>query len=635
MANASLSRAILIATALIGSGRAVADAQIPRKVAQAQMVAGPTIPDVVGKTAQAATTALAVTKLSVISLDTVVAGTPSGVVVAQRPAAGTLVSRAKELTILIARPPRRLPSSAFVSVVGSTLLPPTRVDTPGTRPPPPRDTLVPDLFGRTPNAVAAALEASRLRLGSVSYDSSDRMRAGYAFEQKPQPNTRVGLGSAVDVVYSLGPHQRVPTATVPLIETKTVAEAMALLKRANLRLGRVDTLYQPRGDGRVAHQEPHAGVPAHPLDAVDATIALPPPLTAAPNVVGMSRAEAVARIERVGFDVGEIRVITRAGAKIAIDSQRPAAGTRLPPHALIDLVEVQPAQTFVVVPSLAGRTEAEAKAILAADSLSLGKVVRPDDDSAAKILAQQPGAGQTVLAHSLVAIRLAPRAPSQQPVDSFVPVPSVVNSTVAAAQQKVSDAGFSGTRVTGGGATGAAIVTAQSPAAGELVTPATVITVKAETVIVRSVPDLVGRTEDGARSAADRDHFLMAVNGRHRRLIWSEAVISQAPPAGAPAPGDRTIGVDLEIPVVPPVPAALTLGFLGATEETVRRWRRRHRQFAFDIGPSRADLPSLSSSGGDRLIRSVVEFVTEPGTPTWDITPRSATLVKTEKVRNG
>ena len=127
----------------------------------------------------------------------------------------------------------------------------------------------------------------------------------------------------------------------------------------------------------------------------------------------------------------------------------------------------------------------------------------------------------------------------------------------------------------------------------------------------------------------------MAVNGRHRRLIWSEAVISQAPPAGAPAPGDRTIGVDLEIPVVPPVPAALTLGFLGATEETVRRWRRRHRQFAFDIGPSRADLPSLSSSGGDRLIRSVVEFVTEPGTPTWDITPRSATLVKTEKVRNG
>jgi beta-lactam-binding protein with PASTA domain len=622
-----MSRVILIASALIVASRAIA-AQTP----------GPVIPNVVGQTEQAARATLAPTKLPVVSLDTVIAGKPGGVVVAQRPGPGTLVARAKEVAILVTRPPRRLPPSVFTTPRGSILLPPTRVDTPVPPTRVPRDTVVPDLFGRTPNAVAAALEMNRLRLGTVTSDSSDLMRAGYAFAQNPQPGTRVALGTAVNVVYSLGPHQRVATATVPLIETRTIPEALVVLKRANLQLGRIDTLYQLNGDGRIAHQEPHAGTIVHPLDAVAATIALPIRLIPAPNVVGMTRDQARAAIEGVGLNVGVIGVIARPGARVAIDSQRPPAGTGLTPGSRIDLVEVQPATapTQVVVPSLTGMTEAEAARRLAADSLSLGRVVRPSDDSAAKIVAQQPGAGQTVLVHSLVAIRLAARlTPSPQPVDTFVTVPSVVNTTVDAARDKARDAGFAGMRVTGDVATGGAVVTTQTPPAGVLVRPSTVITVRAETTIVRSVPDLVGRTEDGARSEASQDQFLLTVNNRYRRLTWREAVTSQTPPAGAPAPGNRTIGVDLAIPVVPPVPAAIALGFIGATEEVVRRWRRRrHRQFAFDVQIPPPDVPHLLSSGGDRLIRSTVEFHYELGAPTWNVTAPGATLIKAEKVRN-
>lgn len=638
-----MSRAVLITAALAVSARTVA-AQVAARAALPQDSAGRTIPNVVGQTAQAARTTLAVTKLPVVSFDTVVAGAASGVVIAQRPGAGTAVARAKEVAIFVARPPRRVPPPVFTSPPGSVLLPPPQVDTPPRRVPVPRDTVVPDLFGRSPNAVSAALETSRLRVGISTSDSSDIMRAGYAFAQSPPAGTRVALGSGVNVVYSLGPHQRTQTATVPPIETRTIPQALVLLKRANLQLGRIDTLYQPGGDGTIAHQEPHAGTMVHAGDAVDATIAVPPRLIPAPNVVGMTPDQARTAITGVGLDVGVVDVITRPGAKVAIDSQRPAAGTGLAPHSRIDLVEVQPPQApmQIVVPNLVGMTEANAARLLAADSLALGRVVRPNDDSAAKIVAQAPSPGQSVLAHSVVAIRLAarttttPTTSATPPVDSFVTVPSIVNTTVDAAQDKVRDAGLAGTRVTGDGASTGAIVTTQVPAAGTLVPPGTVISVRAETTIARIVPDLVGRTEAGARSTADRDHFLMAVNTRRRGIRWREAVISQAPRAGAPAPGDRTIGVDLGIPVVPPVPAAIALGLIGATEEVVRRRRRRRgqRQVAFDVNVPPPDVPTLALTGGDRMIRSSVEFLVEPGTPTMNVTTPDATIIKAERVRN-
>jgi hypothetical protein len=153
------------------------------------------------------------------------------------------------------------------------------------------------------------------------------------------------------------------------------------------------------------------------------------------------------------------------------------------------------------------------------------------------------------------------------------------------------------------------------------------------------VPDLVGQTESNARSTADDDHFIMAVNNRHRRLAWHDAVIAQSPVAGTPAPADRTIAVELAVPVVPPVPAVIALGILGVAGETVRR-RRRHqhhphqREVAYDVNIPSADVPSLSPLDGDRLIRSSVEFLVDPGTPTWNVRTAGDSLIKTEKARD-
>jgi hypothetical protein len=253
-------------------------------------------------------------------------------------------------------------------------------------------------------------------------------------------------------------------------------------------------------------------------------------------------------------------------------------------------------------------TQTDAQRTLTADSLSLGRVVRPLGDSTARVVAQQPQAGQSVTAHSFVSIRLVGPTPSRQPVESIVTVPPVVADTVNHARR--------GGTSTGGGT------------AGGTVAP-----------VVRTVPDLVGQTESNARSTADDDHFIMAVNNRHRRLAWHDAVIAQSPVAGTPAPADRTIAVELAVPVVPPVPAVIALGILGVAGETVRR-RRRHqhhphqREVAYDVNIPSADVPSLSPLDGDRLIRSSVEFLVDPGTPTWNVRTAGDSLIKTEKARD-
>jgi hypothetical protein len=323
-----------------------------------------------------------------------------------------------------------------------------------------------------------------------------------------------------------------------------------------------------------------------------------------------------------------------------------------------------------VVPDLTGKTQTDAERILLADSLDLGTVVRPSDDSTAKVIAQDPLGGQSVLFHSRVNFRLSapppppqpqPAQPTQPPAveppapltptDSFIRVPAVVNFTVGRAVRALADAGFSHIGIAGDSATAAAVVVAQSPRGGTLALPTALVSIAAERVVIRRVPDLIGRSESDARAEAERDRFFVRVANQYRKLRLTEVVVSQTPVAGAADRGDQRIDVDLDIPVVPPVPAAIVLGVAGLAGETIRRRRKHNKEDEPDepkhelendgiimselIPPP--EVPTLASSGGDRLIRSMMEFElsVELGAPTWDIECPSDTLITSEKVHHG
>jgi beta-lactam-binding protein with PASTA domain len=635
------------------------------------MMVVPRIPDVTDKTIDSAITALAFTRLPIVRLDTTTTAQLAGRVVTQRPVRGTFVTATRAETLWVAAAPRKRPPAAFVSPAKSALVPSVRADTPNNRVVVPRDTVVPDLYGRTPNLVSAALEMTHLRPGRVFQDSSDQMPAGRVFRQDPPPGTRVGFGRVVNVWYSLGPHHALDTVRVPQIEGRSIDDARLLLRRLSLNLGRVDSEYRATGAGQIVHQEPHAGAIVHRNDSVDVNVAVVPPLISVPNVIGLSSADARTKIEGAGLDVGAISVITRAGAMATIDSQRPAAGARVAPHSLISLVEaLAPIVRRTVVPDLTGKTQTDAERMLLADSLDPGTVVRPSNDSTAKVIGQDPPSGQSVLSHSRVNFRMSapPPAPPQPqpqptqppaatppppatPTDSFIRVPPVINLTVGRAVSALADAGFSHVGIAGDSATAAAVVVAQSPRAGTLALPSALVSIAAERIVIRRVPDLIGRSESDARAEAERDRFFVRVANQYRKLRLTEVVVSQTPVAGASDRGDQRIDVDLYIPVVPPVPAAIVLGVAGLAGETIRRRRKHDKEDEPDerkqelendgiivtelIPPP--EVPTIASSGGDRLIRSMMEFElsVELDAPTWDIECTSNTLITSEKVHHG
>jgi beta-lactam-binding protein with PASTA domain len=371
---------------------------------------------------------------------------------------------------------------------------------------------------------------------------------------------------------------------------------------------------------------------------VDVIIDVEPALVTVPDVTHMSNTDARNKLESVGLEVGAITIITRAGATAAIDSQRPTGGSRVAAHSLIDLVEADaPIVRRAVVPNLKGKTQSDAERTLLADSLDVGTVVRSDDDSAAKITAQNPLFGDAVVFHSRVSFRLSNTGARDT---LFIRVPPVKTLTIEKAERTLADSGFSHIRITGNSAA-AAVVVDQSPRAGTLVPPGTLVSIAGELPEVHRVPKLTGRRELDARAEAERDGFYMLVLNQHRAFRWTEVVVSQTPGVGAPDRGDRRVDVDLDIPALPPVPTAIVLGIAGIAAVMIKFGRKpphpKGNGFSVTDATPPPGLPTVASKGGDRLIRSSLEydFSFEVDSPTLDIECRSDTLIQSEKVRNG
>lgn len=127
---------------------------------------------------------------------------------------------------------------------------------------------VPSLRGRSLRDARFALERFGLKLGSVSYDTSDTFPENTIIYQSASADTRVSKGSAVNIVVSRG---RVLThALVPLLVGKTLGEAQQLLSDVGLKVGNIT--YQQSFElvpNTVVDQYPRQGEPALAGQTVD------------------------------------------------------------------------------------------------------------------------------------------------------------------------------------------------------------------------------------------------------------------------------------------------------------------------------------------------------------------------------
>lgn len=258
-------------------------------------------------------------------------------------------------------------------------------------------------------------------------------------------------------------------------------------------------------------------------------------------------------------------------------------GTGDPPSAGVPGVRLprlpgrrqQPAPpTAVQVPSLAGRTVEEARAILSAARLTLGEVSElPVERPAGTVFMQTPAAGRTAAPGEAVSVTIA-RAPAAAPARTVV-VPRIMDLPLDQAAGRLRAAGLRVGEV--GGASGpAARVAAHTYRAGEtvplgaevnlsLAVPAPAVAARpAETEPARvdslAVPDVRTLRLADARTALERAGLGVAFDpALADSAAWT--VAAQAPDAGARVPAGSAVQLALAGPapiavVAPPVVAA-------------------------------------------------------------------------------
>ncbi len=200
------------------------------------------VPDVVGLTQAAATTAITNAGLTLGTVTQQASDTvPVGQVISQLPTAGTLVAADSEVNITV---------SAGPSPVS-----------------------VPDLIGLTQAAAETAITNLGLAVGTVTEVSNPTVPVGQVFGQSPPSGTLVAEGTEVDLFVSAGP---IPI-TVPNVVGLTEAAAMTALTSVGLTVG---TISQASSNtvpaGQVISQNPAAGSTAASGAAVALVISTGP-----------------------------------------------------------------------------------------------------------------------------------------------------------------------------------------------------------------------------------------------------------------------------------------------------------------------------------------------------------------------
>jgi beta-lactam-binding protein with PASTA domain len=337
-----LRRVVLLGSLLLLSlwpGRAFAQLTAARQA---------TMPAVVGLTEDQARARLQPFQLS-IDVTPVASAQPRGMVVAQRPEAGTAIKQGARAVLSVSRGPDPVQEQ------------PTR---PGDDGAPSREARVPDLTGMTPTLARIALIAARLIPGSIDSADAPGVRAGRVVGQRPEAGAVVPAGTRVQLTLARRaapveptpppptPNPPPPSAptrvAVPDLARRTVAEARRAVGGARLLLGSVDSIAASGPPGTVVRQRPAAGDSVPPGTFVSITLARQA-LVTVPRLAGRTPSAARGELIRAGLRPGPLTEREAPGDPSVLEQSVPA-GARVAPGTVVDLVVSHPPHVAPVAP---------------------------------------------------------------------------------------------------------------------------------------------------------------------------------------------------------------------------------------------------------------------------------------------
>ncbi len=226
------------------------------------------------------------------------------------------------------------------------------------------------------------------------------------------------------------------TVAVPSVAGQSEAAASATLRRAGLIPVPALTANASVPSGVVIGETPPAGSLVGRGTRVTIAVSTGPGSSALPNVVGLTAAQATAKLKQAGFKpTSETQSSTTVSSGQVISTD-PTAGTELQAGSPVTvIVSGGPAQT--TVPNVVGESRAAAEAALTNAKLAVGTVTRQtsSEHPQGTVLEQSPAAGSSLADGGKVNLTIA--QPPQE-----VAVPNVKGAAKAAAASALERAGF-------------------------------------------------------------------------------------------------------------------------------------------------------------------------------------------------
>ncbi len=391
----------------------------------------------------------------------------------------------------------------------------------------PSTVTVPDVVEMALADANTAIVTASLTVGNITTAYSDTIAAGLVISQNPIGGTVVDVGSAVNMVVSLG------QPVVPDVIGQTQVAAMAAITSVDsLTVSATMQYSNTVAAGLVISQNPVGGTAVNIGSNVAIVVSLGQPVV--PDVVGQTQAAATAAITSV--DSLTVSATTQYSNTIVaglVISQSPVGGTVVPVGSNVEIV-VSLGQP--VVPDVVGQTQAAAAAaITSVDNLTVSATTQYSNTVAAGlVISQNPIGGTAVNIGSNVAIVVS----LGQPV-----VPDVVGQTQAAATAAITSVDsltvsattqYSNTIVAG-------LVISQNPVGG------TAVNIGSNVAIVVSlgqpvVPNVVLYQLSAAQTTIINAGLTVGVvTNQYSDTVAAGFVISQNPTGGISMPIDSPV----------------------------------------------------------------------------------------------
>jgi serine/threonine-protein kinase len=257
----------------------------------------------------------------------------------------------------------------------------------------------PDVTGKSKAAAQRILAGAGLRARYTTPVYSETTQVGYVVTERPRG--RVPAHGVVNLTLSRGrqPHP------VPHVAGDTVGDARAAIAAAGLTVsdGITYVFSETAARGVVVATRPRAGVIRYAGDTVRLLVSKGRQPIQVPALAGKPLAAAKTAVTAAGLAVGDVtRQFSDTVASGVVISSSPAAGATLFRSDKVDIV-VSKGPDLVTVPRLTGKSEGDAKQILA----DLGLEVHVDKvlgGVLGRVVAQNPHPGSEIRRGSVVTI---------------------------------------------------------------------------------------------------------------------------------------------------------------------------------------------------------------------------------------